>query len=36
LAVLEWALAGWTNQHFQEVLGNHDLGIVRQTSERDL
>jgi len=23
-AVLERLLAGWTNQHFQEVFGNHD------------
>ena len=30
LTVLERLFAGWTNQHFQEVLGNHDPGIVRQ------
>ena len=30
LAVLERLLAGWTNQRFQEVFGNHDSGIVRQ------
>lgn len=30
LAVIERLLAGWTNQHFQEVFGNHDFGILRQ------
>ena len=30
LAVLERLLASRTNQHFQEVFGNHDWAIVRQ------
>jgi len=36
LAVLKWPLAGWTNQHFQEVLGNHVSGIVRQALGRNV
>jgi len=27
LSVLEWPLAGWTNQHFQEFFGNHDSAL---------
>lgn len=34
LEVVEGFFAGWTHQHFQEVFGNHDLGIVRHGMSR--